>query len=957
MEVNPLGDPEGPSVDYTAVDQFNGNVINWATHFRTEPDAGNATGESDELDESDTEMGNDAHQDRQRSPSSLSSPDEDEDMVDGDKICYGMLHAKDVVLKNPNIMTILATLTELSGSDTQHVQKFTLTLKPAPHILLSLPDGTQFGILRHDMTDALEPLLKQCPPFELEAVAITKSLRERIAMAAKPNEAVVQVSINIYGPASQAKAVGDKLSDKQQWLQKPDYFKDKYPYSNPHTLEFPDLDAQMVEEEVRKDLSTTAKPRAAEERIHRIVSAVQQGSTRAANLNAAAGDQRLKTELLESQQQALQYMWERETGNTPDKYKLWKKELFGGQEMFVHRITKTRSPIQPEESGGGVLADEMGMGKTLATLARILQTLEEGKEWAEKKRSEEHTNSKVQRHTHSTLVVVPSALLINHWMKEIRDHTGDAFIVIKHHGQARYRNADGLDELEKSDIVITTYNTLATEFSSKKGFSILHKIFWYRIVLDEAHMIRRQATSFYRACADLEAKSRWCLTGTPIQNRLEDIGALFAFLKAEPFHNLGNFRKFICIPSEAEETVARDRLILLYDSLVLRRTKDILKLPQPEEKVRPLTFTDEERRQYLKTTNILNRYVRTQVNHYHDGTTHGYDPRKPTKFGLFQAQLQQRILCNHGTWQKPFSWKRQNPHEDEMAMKEAWVSEVGLRSELTCDGCRQPRPILGSSQVQSRFDCKKHSLCLECLEDCIDMHQCPLCQRFKKTTDGEMRNGEAETARNGDRNQHHKDYFNPTGTSTKMKALMKDVKKELYTTKSIIFSCWTRTLDLVGKHLRLENVAFERVDGETLVSKRQGMIDKFANDTEVRVLLMTTGTGAFGLNLTAASRIFIVEPQWNPSVENQAIARAIRLGQKEIVKVKRYLMLDTVEKQMQDQQTRKRQHAEFGFSRRDDEEDEVEGDGDSTPTADSVSNGSDSEDEDMDDMPVDPQLC
>jgi len=63
---------------------------------------------------------------------------------------------------------------------------------------------------------------------------------------------------------------------------------------------------------------------------------------------------------------------------------------------------------------------------------------------------------------------------------------------------------------------------------------------------------------------------------------------------------------------------------------------------------------------------------------------------------------------------------------------------------------------------------------------------------------------------------------------------------------SIIFSCWTRTLDLVGKHLREAKVAFERVDGETLVSKRQGMIDKFANDAEVRVLLMTTGTGAFG---------------------------------------------------------------------------------------------------------------
>lgn len=63
---------------------------------------------------------------------------------------------------------------------------------------------------------------------------------------------------------------------------------------------------------------------------------------------------------------------------------------------------------------------------------------------------------------------------------------------------------------------------------------------------------------------------------------------------------------------------------------------------------------------------------------------------------------------------------------------------------------------------------------------------------------------------------------------------------------SIIFSCWTRTLDLIDKHLRREKIRFVRVDGEVLVSKRQGIIDSFANDKTVRVLLMTTGTGAFG---------------------------------------------------------------------------------------------------------------
>jgi SWI/SNF-related matrix-associated actin-dependent regulator of chromatin subfamily A3 len=58
---------------------------------------------------------------------------------------------------------------------------------------------------------------------------------------------------------------------------------------------------------------------------------------------------------------------------------------------------------------------------------------------------------------------------------------------------------------------------------------------------------------------------------------------------------------------------------------------------------------------------------------------------------------------------------------------------------------------------------------------------------------------------------------------------------------------------------------------------------------------MTTGTGAYGLNLTAANRIFIFEPQWNPAVENQAVSRAIRLGQESSVQVTRYIMKNTVE--------------------------------------------------------------
>ncbi|KAH8733177.1 P-loop containing nucleoside triphosphate hydrolase protein, partial [Phaeosphaeriaceae sp. PMI808] len=114
----------------------------------------------------------------------------------------------------------------------------------------------------------------------------------------------------------------------------------------------------------------------------------------------------------------------------------------------------------------------------------------------------------------------------------------------------------------------------------------------------------------------------------------------------------------------------------------------------------------------------------------------------------------------------------------------------------------------------------------------------------------------------------------------------------------IIFTCWTRTLDLIQHYLNnagLESQQFQRIDGECPTSKRERILEDFARSPNLRILIMTTGTGAVGLNLATANRVFIVEPQWNPSVENQAIARALRLGQKQPVLVTRYVVDGTVE--------------------------------------------------------------
>lgn len=101
-------------------------------------------------------------------------------------------------------------------------------------------------------------------------------------------------------------------------------------------------------------------------------------------------------------------MLERESGHINDKYRLWKEIVQDGRVQYRHRITKRRRDTRPEEKGGGILADDMGMGKSLSILALVMKTLDNGQEWANLKNAE-HKGRKTTRFSRSTLVVVSAA--------------------------------------------------------------------------------------------------------------------------------------------------------------------------------------------------------------------------------------------------------------------------------------------------------------------------------------------------------------------------------------------------------------------------------------------------------------------------------------------------------------------------------------------------------------------
>jgi len=154
------------------------------------------------------------------------------------------------------------------------------------------------------------------------------------------------------------------------------------------------------------------------------------------------------------------------------------------------------------------------------------------------------------------------------------------------------------------------------------------------------------STKIYRAVSKLSAKLRWCLTGTPVQNSLEDLASLIAFIRASPLDNLPDFRTHIISPLVKGTDRGLNNLRLLLDSICLRRTNKLIDLSDLIDEDRIVEFSASERNLYSSAQKQMINAVKQCDSQKRNAK--GY-------FGVFQLQLQLRRLCNHGTFQKAFS--------------------------------------------------------------------------------------------------------------------------------------------------------------------------------------------------------------------------------------------------------------------------------------------------------------
>ncbi|KAK4442833.1 helicase conserved domain-containing protein [Podospora aff. communis PSN243] len=778
--------------------------------------------------------------------------------------------------------------------------------KDGSYLMLKFPDGCLFAQLNEALAGGLGSL-DDLSSIEIKAFAETKSIYHVLARAKKPGEAKLKADVNIYGTVGDADRVVEKLSLAKLFLQDPEYGIANVEYINPHLIQFPGFDAAPAAT-AHHDVvgpGRSGRPGDVEDEqdnFKQALSSIYQSLKRQRNLQGVRGSSHLLTALLDHQETALSFMMQRESGPIPAEFSLWKRERNTVTTIYRHRLTGAESLDPPNELGGGILADEMGMGKSLSALALITSTRNEGIEWSK----EPPENARMSRSS-ATLILVPSTLILNSWLAEIEKRIDKSLTVAKYYG--RDRDAD-LEAYHSSDFVFTTYHTIA--YSLNQRNKTIFNIEWFRVVLDEAHLIRRRETTLYQAASQISAKFRWCLTGTPIQNHLEDIGSLLGFLRIDQLENRAAFRNHIVAPFAEDVEAASRRFACLLDSVCLKRSHDLLDLPQMTEQYRYITLPEDERQMYDKTLADMAHLIREKARH---------NPGRRDQFGIFQAQLQLRLLCNHGTFQRPFL-ERQGLNRDRRAEREDFLHALGPTAEMTCSVCGIPITVfdvVGGESAGFRHACG-HKLCEECLAEAqrprgdgedggASTMVCPLCSTEVTSNRSPKDHGASAPISTGSRDG----YFNKSGFSSKLNALLEDLEKNPPGTKSIVFSCWTRTLDLVSVHLTQRRILHQRIDGDQNLAERQRNMDHFISDASFPILLMSTGVGAFGLNLTAANRVYILEPQWNPSVEQQAIGRVSRLGQKKDVLVTRYLVSGTVEIRMQAQQIRKDELAKVGF--------------------------------------------
>ncbi|KAL3657892.1 hypothetical protein V7S43_017092 [Phytophthora oleae] len=708
--------------------------------------------------------------------------------------------------------------------------------------------------------------------------------------------------------------------------------------------------------------------------------------------------------------------------------------------------------VEQEENSykGGILADEMGMGKTIQAISLILENVREGGPPAKKGKAAKGRKPPV---VHGGTLIVCPLVAVMQWQSEIERFVEHGHLsVYIHHGPKRL---DSVEKIASYDIVLTTYSIIESEIRKKlgrskvackycgkkylpdklvshnkyfcgpnarktalqdkqqkkrptkkaagetseeeedlkkparkpkaranpraktnnsddkqaplktKGKAPLHQIHWTRIVLDEAHYIKDRNCNTARGVFELKSTYKWCLSGTPLQNRIGELLSLVRFLQVKKYafyhcnmcecqmldynfpdkkcvqcthsaiQHYSYFNKKVVIPIQAYGYVAEGKLAMqrlqndVLQHILLRRTKegraDDISLPPKLVRIRKDRLDERENdfyeAIYTQSQAQFNTYVSsgTLLNNY----AHIFD---------LLIRLRQAVDHPYLVIYSKSNPALQLPSSAAQLVEEQPFGTSGSSSsedDRSCTICHE--------YVEDGVVAKcGHEFCRECVKEYIESlpvggkAMCPMCSK-PLTADlsppvVEVGNSDAlndtistsscRSPKTVNLSSFHKNSIlhrisdiHAFQSSTKVEALMQELELMRIrdpSGKAIIFSQFVNMLDIIQHRLQLGGVKCVKLSGNMSMAVRDRTIKAFRDDPTVTAFLISLKAGGVALNLTVASHIFLMDPWWNPAAENQAIDRTHRLGQFKPIQATRFIIAGTVEERILKLQEKKR---------------------------------------------------
>ena len=438
------------------------------------------------------------------------------------------------------------------------------------------------------------------------------------------------------------------------------------------------------------------------------------------------------------------------------------------------------------------------------------------------------------------LVIVPSSTIDN-WIREIRKWCS-SLTVILYNGKQDERKSIRRQLMKgyiDCNIILTTYNLA---ISVPEDRSLFKKLDVYYAIFDEGHMLKNMSSQRFQHLMRINARHRLLLTGTPLQNNLLELMSLLRFVMPHMFKETTSslIRIFSHSNNDSGSTFAKQRINhakLIMQPFVLRRLKhDVLnQLPKKLERICKCDLTPSQRNLYEKVkAKFKNKVMKQNL----------------PKSELRNVFVELRKVSNHPTL------RREIYSDSKIRTMAKLLKEDVLYAESN------ETYLFEDMQVMSDFELHNLSLSSNAIK------------KFKL----------------GD------EILLDSGKFCQLDELLPKYKSE--EKRVLIFSQFTMMMDILEVYLKLRHYTYLRLDGQTPVSERLSLIDKFNNDPSYFVFILSTKAGGLGINLTSASVVILHDIDTNPYNDKQAEDRCHRLGQLNDVHVIKLIAKNTIEEGM-----------------------------------------------------------